>query len=66
MTSRPVQIDHDVETPLPDGTILRSTVYRPADGAPCPVLLTRTPYGRDLAVNSAYLNPATVAAAGYV
>jgi putative CocE/NonD family hydrolase len=30
------------------------------------VLLTRTPYGRDLAVNSAYLNPATVAAAGYV
>ncbi|GAA2124839.1 CocE/NonD family hydrolase [Arthrobacter humicola] len=66
MTPRPVLIDHDVETPLPDGTILRSTVYRPADGEPCPVLLTRTPYGRDLAVNSAYLNPATVAAAGYV
>lgn len=66
MISRPVLIDHDVETPLPDGTILRSTVYRPADGQPCPVLLTRTPYGRDLAVNSAYLNPATVAAAGYV
>ena len=30
------------------------------------MLLTRTPYGRDLAVNSAYLNPATVAAAGFV
>ncbi|MFF2028994.1 CocE/NonD family hydrolase [Arthrobacter sp. NPDC058192] len=66
MKPRPVLIDHDIETPLPDGTILRSTVYRPADGNPCPVLLTRTPYGRDLAVNSSYLNPATVAAAGYV
>jgi putative CocE/NonD family hydrolase len=66
VTSRPVLIDPDVETPLPDGTILRSTVYRPADGEPCPVLLTRTPYGRDLAVNSVYLNPATVAASGYV
>ena len=66
MTPRSVLIDNDVETPLPDGTVLRSTVYRPADGVPCPVLLTRTPYGRDLAVNSAYLNPATVAAAGYV
>ena len=51
---------------MPDGTILRSTVYRPADGEPCPVLLTRTPYGRDLSVNSAYFNPVTVAAAGYV
>jgi putative CocE/NonD family hydrolase len=61
-----VLIENDVETAMTDGTILRSTVYRPADGDPCPVLLTRTPYGRDLAVNSAYLNPATVAAAGYV
>ncbi|CAN7539583.1 CocE/NonD family hydrolase [Arthrobacter sp. LjRoot78] len=66
MTSRPVLIEQDVETPLLDGTILRSTVYRPADGERCPVLLTRTPYGRDLAVNSPYFNPVTVAAAGYV
>lgn len=66
MTPRPVLIETDVETPMPDGVVLRSTVYRPADGEPSPVLLTRTPYGRDLAVNSAYLNPATVAAAGYV
>ena len=66
MPARPVLIEQDVETLLPDGTVLRSTVYRPADGEPCPVLLTRTPYGRDLAVNSAYFNPTTVAAAGYV
>src|SRR5688572_26323814 len=50
-----------------DGTVLRSTVYRPADDTESfPVLLTRTPYGRDLAVNSAYFNPTTIAAAGYV
>ena len=62
-----VLIENDVETPLSDGTILRSTVYRPAaDGERFPVLLTRTPYGRDLSVNSAYFNPATVAAAGFV
>lgn len=62
-----VLIEDDVETPLSDGTILRSTVYRPAaDGERFPVLMTRTPYGRDLSVNSAYFNPATVAAAGFV
>lgn len=62
----PVLIENDVENTLPDGTVLRSTVYRPAAaGHRFPVLLTRTPYGRDLAVNSAYFNPATVAAAGF-
>jgi hypothetical protein len=62
-----VLIENDVETPLSDGTILRSTVYRPAaDGERFPVLMTRSPYGRDLSVNSAYFNPATVAGAGFV
>jgi len=63
----PVVVDGDVEATMTDGTVLRSTVYRPeAPGETFPVLLTRTPYGRDLAVNSAYFNPVTVAAAGYV
>ncbi|WP_246036381.1 CocE/NonD family hydrolase [Sinomonas susongensis] len=62
-----VLIENDVETPLRDGTVLRSTVYRPAAEAErFPVLMTRTPYGRDLSVNSAYFNPATVAAAGFI
>ena len=62
----PVLIENNVENTLPDGTVLRSTVYRPAAGGErFPVLLTRTPYGRDLAVNSAYFNPATVAARGF-
>ena len=63
----PVLIETDVEATMADGAILRSTVYRPAiDGAKYPVLLSRTPYGRDLGANSAYLNPATIAAGGYV
>ncbi|WP_136612164.1 CocE/NonD family hydrolase [Sinomonas albida] len=61
-----VLIENDVETQLSDGTILRSTVYRPsAEGERFPILMTRTPYGRDLSVNSAYFNPATVAASGF-
>src|SRR4051794_33460175 len=52
---------------MSDGTVLRETVYRPdSEHGQFPVLLTRTPYGRDLAVNSAYFNPVTVAAAGFV
>ncbi|NWL10003.1 esterase [Paenarthrobacter nitroguajacolicus] len=61
-----VIIENDVPTQLTDGVILRSTVYRPDAPGRFPVLLTRTPYGRDLAVNSAYFNPATIAASGFV
>lgn len=61
-----VLVENDVETRLSDGTVLRSTVCRPvAEDERFPVLLTRTPYGRDLSVNSAYFNPATVAAQGF-
>ncbi|WP_217212480.1 CocE/NonD family hydrolase [Streptomyces sp. AC550_RSS872] len=67
MPKHPVLVEHDAEAKMTDGTVLRATVYRPArDGEVFPVLLTRTPYGRDLAVNSAYFNPLTVAAAGYI
>ena len=64
VTTRPVLIDNDVEATMRDGMVLRSTVYRPRRDPRFPVLLTRTPYGRDLSVNSAYFNPITVAAAG--
>ncbi|MDV7087087.1 CocE/NonD family hydrolase [Rhodococcus sp. IEGM 248] len=61
-----VLIENDVEATMRDGVVLRSTVYRPNGSGRFPVLLTRTPYGRDLSVNSGYLNPTTVAAAGFV
>ncbi|WP_211439228.1 CocE/NonD family hydrolase [Corynebacterium glutamicum] len=63
----PVLIETDLEATMDDGVVLRATVYRPAvEDAKYPVLLSRTPYGRDLGVNSAYLNPVTIAASGYV
>lgn len=40
-------IEHNVETAMRDGTVLRSNVYRPDDDARHPGLLTRTPYCKD-------------------
>ena len=42
-----IVIEHHVETIVRDGTVLRSNVYRPDDGARYPGLLTRTPYCKD-------------------
>ncbi|HEX4195861.1 MAG TPA: CocE/NonD family hydrolase [Caulobacteraceae bacterium] len=41
-----VRIDFDVETPMRDGVILRSDIYRPAGPEPVPALLTRGPYDK--------------------
>lgn len=40
----PVLYEDGVAVPMPDGTVLRADVARPADGRPAPVLLSRTPY----------------------
>jgi uncharacterized protein len=67
LTPHRVLVEPVVEATMSDGTVLRATVYHPdSEREQFPVLLTRTPYGRDLAVNSAYFNPVTVAAAGFV
>jgi uncharacterized protein len=65
MPTNTITVTYGIETPMRDGVVLRSTVYRPNDAEPHPALLTRTPYGRDLGVNSAWFNPPTVAAAGF-
>jgi uncharacterized protein len=62
---RDVHIEYDVETPMRDGTVLRSTVYRPAVGR-YPVLLSRTPYGRDAGVDPLYFDPLRAVRNGYV
>jgi len=41
-----VRIDFDVETPMRDGVILRSDIYRPVTDKPVPALLTRGPYDK--------------------
>ena len=42
-----------VTAPMRDGVILRANIFRPAGDGPYPVALTRTPYGKEFALNLA-------------
>ncbi len=42
-----VKIERNVPVPMRDGTILRADIHRPDRGGPYPVLVQRTPYGKD-------------------
>src|SRR4051794_15651993 len=53
-------VERDVAVPMRDGTVLRADVHRPAGPGPFPVLLARTPYGKQAARPDPYV------AAGYV
>ncbi len=64
--SQAITVEFDVPAPMRDGTILRANVYRPAGEGRWPVLLTRLPYGKDLPIGSAVLDPAQAARRGYV
>jgi putative CocE/NonD family hydrolase len=60
-----VTTQFDVPAPMRDGIILRANIYRPAEGR-WPVLLTRLPYGKDLPLGGAILDPVQAARRGYV
>jgi len=60
-----VVVDFDVDVRMRDGTLLRTNVYRPEEGR-WPVLLTRLPYGKDLPIGTAILDPVQAARHGYV
>jgi putative CocE/NonD family hydrolase len=63
-----VLVERDVETPMRDGTVLRSDVWRSADGRPAPVLLQRTPYGKspgEISIVHAGIDPLRAVEAGY-
>ena len=47
-------VDTGVRVGMRDGVKLDTNVWRPADGGPFPVLLLRTPYGKDLTDLIAY------------
>jgi putative CocE/NonD family hydrolase len=65
MKEQRVVVDLDVPVPMRDGVTLRANVYRPPEGR-WPVLLTRLPYGKDLPVGSAALDPVQAVRQGYV
>lgn len=64
--STPITVEFDVPATMRDGTILRANVYRPAGPGRWPVLLTRLPYGKDLPLGTAALDPVQAARRGYV
>ncbi|MDP9255500.1 MAG: CocE/NonD family hydrolase [Actinomycetota bacterium] len=55
----------DVPAPLSDGTVLRADIWRPVVGDRVPAVLVRTPYGKERAVPSGALDPATAVSAGF-
>jgi putative CocE/NonD family hydrolase len=55
-----VQVERDVPVRMRDGVVLRTDVYRPAEGGPYPVLVVRTPY------NKKGFNPVSRVRAGYI
>ena len=61
-----VTVDFDVPAKMRDGVVLRANVYRPVGEGQWPVLLTRLPYGKDLPLGSALMDPTQVARRGYV
>jgi uncharacterized protein len=64
MTALTVELD--VPAVMRDGTVLRANVYRPAGDGPWPVLLTRLPYGKDLPLGAATLDPVQATRRGYM
>lgn len=61
---RTTLIEHDVPVEMRDGTVLRADVWRPADAAPSPAVLFRTPYGKS-ALGLATLTPSQCVDRGY-
>ena len=68
MNPTEVLVQHNVPAEMRDGTTLLSNVYRPTGEAngPYPVLLTRTPYGKDQPFNATYFDPVKAARSGYI
>ncbi len=62
-TGMPV-VERDVTIPMRDGVVLRANVWRPAGDGPFPVLVYRTPYGKD-ATESWYATHQRAYARGY-
>lgn len=63
-----VEIEFDVLATMRDGVRLRADVYRPVGTGPWPVLLMRTPYGKDVVAETLCngLDPAAAARLGFL
>lgn len=68
MTAAPseVIVEFDVPARMRDGVTLRANVYRAQASGPQPVLLARTPYGKDVPLVLEWLDPVQTARRGFV
>ncbi|MFL5663761.1 MAG: CocE/NonD family hydrolase [Ktedonobacteraceae bacterium] len=61
-----ILIEKNIMVPMRDGVRLATDVYRPADGGPVPVLLSRLPYNKELPMMAqAAIDPLRAVQAGY-
>jgi hypothetical protein len=58
--------EFNVPATMRDGVVLRANVFRPSDEGTYPVVLARTPYGKDFATSSGYMDALRLARAGYI
>lgn len=61
-----VDVEFDVPARMRDGTVLRANVYTPEGPGAWPVLLARSPYGKDLPMVMELLDPVQTARQGFV
>ncbi len=64
--SEQIITEFDVAATMRDGVVLRANIFRPADEGSYPVALTRTPYGKDYATVTPFLDATRLARAGYI
>ena len=64
--STTMTVETNLRVPMRDGTVLAADLYRPAGGGRYPVLLKRTPYGKQKPrYHSLYMDPVRAASRGY-
>jgi hypothetical protein len=59
-------VEFDVPATMRDGIVLQANVYRPDGPGPYPVLLCRTPYGKDFAIGGNGIDVAQATMRGYI
>jgi putative CocE/NonD family hydrolase len=59
-------MEFDVPATMRDGVVLRANVFRPDDNGSYPVVLTRTPYGKEFATVTPFLDAIRMVRAGYI
>lgn len=61
-----IHIDFNVPSKMRDGKILYANIFRPDEPGHYPVVLTRTPYGKDYMTGFPYLDIVRFAKCGYI